>query len=192
MKPLMTDRDCELLNERLDKTKLYLEFGCGGSTYQAMMKPNIQHVYSVESDHLWISKLKSMPFFKTNRLKVSFLFIDIQTTANKLGYPGSKSKPADKAKYSRAITTLNPKLLKKIDTVLIDGRFRVACALHCFNSISNDAIVMFDDFVKRKHYHVVLDYYNIIQKGDNLVFLQKKSVDPPTPNVISKYEQIPL
>lgn len=192
MKPLMTDRDCEIFMHCIDNSTVYFEFGTGGSTYQAMLKPNVKHVYSVESDQFWMNKLKSMPFVKNNRHKLSFLFIDMKTSPNNLGYPGSKAKPIDKAKYSRSISSLDSKVISRIDTVLIDGRFRVACALHCFNVLEPDSLVLFDDFVKRKDYHIVLDYYTILEKGDNLVILKKKNVDPPSRSLLSKYELIPF
>ena len=73
---------------------------------------------------------------------------------------------------------------------MIDGRFRVACALNCFNYISDNTLIVFDDFLDREYYHIVLDYYEIFEKGNNLVVLQKKNVEQPDENLIKKYESI--
>ena len=81
----------------------------------------------------------------------------------------------------------------KLDLILIDGRFRVACCLKCFNKISDECIIAFDDFLDRPQYHIVLDYYEIVEKTNNnsLVFLKKKAASGPEEELIKKYELIP-
>jgi len=88
----------------------------------------------------------------------------------------------------------NPKIKiksKLIDLILIDGRFRVACCLHCYNIIDKNTCIIFDDFLNRPEYHIVLDYYDIIEKtSDNImVILKKKDRDPPSVDLKSKYER---
>lgn len=48
----------------------------------------------------------------------------------------------------------------KIDTVLIDGRFRVACALSTILECHNNPglKILIHDFWNRPHYHVLLNY----------------------------------
>ena len=45
---------------------------------------------------------------------------------------------------------------------LIDNGSKVACCLNCFDIISEKCLIIFDDFLNRSHYHIVLDYFNII------------------------------
>lgn len=79
------------------------------------------------------------------------------------------------------------------DLILIDGRFRVACCLKVFKQINKECFIAFDDFLDRKVYHIVLDYYDIIEKTENnsLVILRKKAGEPPSNELIAKYEIIP-
>ena len=35
-------------------------------------------------------------------------------------------------------------------------------------------VVLFDDFNNRQHYHIVLDFFEIIEKGSKMVVLKKK------------------
>jgi hypothetical protein len=79
---------------------------------------------------------------------------------------------------------------EKIDMVLIDGRFRVACCLKTWYAVNDTCNVVFDDFMDRSYYHVVLDYFDIIDKTkDNvMVVLRKKNVKGPSYDVIKKYE----
>jgi hypothetical protein len=44
------------------------------------------------------------------------------------------------------------------DTVLIDGRFRVACFLYSVTQMRPGEIVIFDDYVGRPHYEIVEKY----------------------------------
>merc|ERR1719401_404783 len=51
--------------ELLGKATNYLEFGCGGSTWEAVTKyPNLKHIMSVESSRPWVDKLMQRPDFQ--------------------------------------------------------------------------------------------------------------------------------
>ena len=41
---------------------------------------------------------------------------------------------------------LNKEHQSSIDFVFIDGRFRVACCLKCYDIINNNCLIAFDDF----------------------------------------------
>lgn len=69
------------------------------------------------------------------------------------------------------------KTKKAIDTIFIDGRFRVACALsallHCQNST-----IMIHDFFNRQQYHIVLEFLDMIEECETLgVFKPKKRLN---------------
>ena len=44
------------------------------------------------------------------------------------------------------------------DVILIDGRFRVACALTAMIRATKKTTVLFDDYAKRKAYHIVEEF----------------------------------
>jgi hypothetical protein len=83
---------------------------------------------------------------------------------NTWGSPGKKSTPAQRINYSTHIRTLKKGEQKEIDLVLIDGRFRVACCLKCFDVITQDCFIAFDDFLDRPFYHIVLKYFDIVEQ----------------------------
>jgi len=72
-------------------------------------------------------------------------------------------------------------------------RIRVAYFLNCFEVINNDCYVIFDDFLNRKKYHVILDYYDIVEKTEDnrMVVLRKKNNVSIPDDLIKKYELIP-
>lgn len=151
----------------LNNCNNYMEFGSGGSTIYA--SNNVKNkVLSFESDELWINKIKS----QLKKENVNIIHIDIETKNNNWGYPGKNCSNEKKMKYStyfkNYIEEYNP------DVILIDGRFRVSCALQIFDYINNNTKVLFDDFLNRDFYHEILNYYDIVNKVVNLVELKKK------------------
>lgn len=183
MEAHLEKNDKKLFYSYLDKATNYFEYGSGGSTYQASIKDNIKKIYTVESDIEWINKLK-----KILNKDVNFIYVDMKTKPNNWGYPGENSTKEDWIKYSNVICEIN----YKVDLILIDGRFRVACCLKCFDNIDNNCYIVFDDFLNRPQYHIVLDYYNIIDKtvDNRMVILRKKNCESPSIELIKKYEYV--
>ena len=172
----------------LSNSKVYFEYGLGGSTYQAFKMDNIKKIYSVESDNYWINKLYQYDIPKNND-KLEIIYIDIKAKQNNYGYPGKDSQYSDWIKYSRAFSSLDNETKKKVDLILIDGRFRVACALNLIKEIQDNTIVVFDDFFNRKAYHIVLDYYDVIKRIGRMAILKKKKNIFPPDDLIIKYEK---
>lgn len=189
MKPYLTKNDEKLFYKYIDRAISYFEYGSGGSTYQVSLRKNIKSIFSVESDPTWYDKMKKET---ENNSNVKMIFVDIKSCPNNWGSPGEGSSPGDWKKYSDCILKLPISISSKIDLILIDGRFRVACALKCFTVMNKNCLIIFDDFLTRSYYHVVLDYFEIIDKtADNrMVVLKKKNVAKPLPNLIKKYEAI--
>ena len=65
------------------------------------------------------------------------------------------------------------------DLVLIDGRFRVACALEVLARCRPHAVLLFHDFWNRTPYHPVLAFTDWLGSCDSLAILRRKpSIDP--------------
>lgn len=189
MRPFFPINDEKLFYDYLNKSKNYFEFGCGGSTYQAYIRDNIKKIYSVESDIEWQEKVKD----KTeNSSKISFIFADIGSKPNKWGYPDEEASKLQQISYSNKIRELSINEANELDLILIDGRFRVACCLKCYEVVNDDCLIIFDDFLNRKFYHVVLDYFDIIDKttDNSMVVLKKKPNLSIQEELVLKYELI--
>jgi protein O-GlcNAc transferase len=185
MEPCFAPTDKQMFYKYLEKATNYFEFGSGGSTYQAATRPTIQHIYSVESDFEWHAKLKDILHDKSN---ITFIYNEMDTRPNTWGNPGPKSTETQWKEYSNHIAKGTA-----IDFILIDGRFRVACCLKCFEYITDTCLIAFDDFLNRPQYHVVLEYYDIIEQTSDtrMVILKKKSGISKIPlELITKYEVI--
>lgn len=189
MEPWLEENDKMMFYKYLDKATVYFEYGSGGSTYQANNRTNIAKIYSVESDMQWFNTLKE----KIQSTKIVSFFNEIDSRPNTWGNPGPNSNATQWINYSNHIRNLTRDEQLAIDLIMIDGRFRVACCLKCFDVINSDCFIAFDDFLDRKQYHIVLDYFNIVEKtkGKRMVILQKKPNVPSIPgDIIKKYELI--
>ena len=59
MEPCLKKNDKDMFYKYLNKSKIYFEYGSGGSTYQASIRNNITRIYSVESDKEWFNLLQN-------------------------------------------------------------------------------------------------------------------------------------
>jgi hypothetical protein len=187
MEAFLSKNDKNVFYRYLDMANVYFEYGSGGSTYQASIRPNIRKIYSVESDGTWQKKLKNII-----KKDITYIFNEMDTQPNTWGNPGKNATNIQKIDYSNHLGKLNKQDQLEIDLVLIDGRFRVACCLKSFDIIKDTCLIVFDDFLNRPQYHCVLDYFDIVEKtSDNrMVILKKKQNVSVPPELISKYELI--
>lgn len=161
----MTVDEVVLLKKYYGKAKSYFEWGTGGSTVLADMYENIQDIYSVESDQQWIDNVGS--FLKNN--KTTFYYIDIN--AGEWGSPKDRSKIDNWPNYSNSVASPG----KLFDLVLIDGRFRVACAAMAYHYLTDSGVLLVHDYTHdRKYYHVIEELYAITERANNLVVLEKR------------------
>lgn len=193
MEPHFVEADKLMFYSYLDNAENYFEYGSGGSTYQALIRDNIKSIYSVESDIDWYNKVNNTNL--NHELKnFNYIYNDMNTKPNNWGYPGKNATTEQKVNYSNQFNmSLDDDSKKNIDLILIDGRFRVACCLKLYNNISMDCLIAFDDFLNRKYYHVVLNFFEIIDKtGNKMVILKKKKdiLEDELTKLIKKYELI--
>lgn len=189
MEPLLLNEDKVMFYKYLDKATNYFEFGAGGSTYQASLRSNIQTIHSVESDASWVEKVRA----NIKHSNTNIIYCDLDTANTSLGYPGVNCLVSNIIKYSSAMVTLDPKISSDIDFVLIDGRFRVASCLKCYDILKDTCLIAFDDFWPRPHYHIVLDFFEVVESTTNhhMVVLRKKPKRSPSKELIELYEKDP-
>tara|TARA_Y100000389_G_scaffold118252_1_gene115451 strand:- start:231 stop:809 length:579 start_codon:yes stop_codon:yes gene_type:complete len=190
MEPHFSINDKNLFYKYLNNVNVYFEYGSGGSTYQASIRKNIKTIYTVESDITWQEKLKKTII--NPDIDLNYIYNEMDTKPNTWGNPGINSTNIQKINYSNQITKLSKKQQDSIDLVLIDGRFRVACCLKCYDIIRYNSYIAFDDFLNRPQYHIVLEYFDIIDKthDNTMVILKKKNNVNVTKELIEKYELV--
>ena len=162
LEPMMKKEDKQLLYQGFNRSHIYFEIGSGTSTFQAL-KHGLK-VISVESDAAWYNKMKEI---FPEECDINYILIDFHIY-NKMGYPGKNTTKEEMYQYTHQY---KPEF--NADMILIDGRFRVACALNILPYIDNTTDVYIHDFTKNR-YHIVMKYYDWIEQADSLVRLRKK------------------
>lgn len=188
MIPCLHKDDLSTFYTYLDRSTTYFEYGSGGSTYHAYLRPNIRKIYSVESDRRWYNEVKN----KVTDERLVYYLNDMECAPNNWGYPGPTCPTEQKIKYSSYLPNLSPEERNSIDLVMIDGRFRVACLLKCYGQVSEECVFLFDDFWNRPQYHIVLTYFESIDPYMNrqmAVLKQRKNMVVPK-DIIKQYELV--
>lgn len=168
----MTSKELQLLQYHLSQSKFYLEYGCGNSTILACNTGNIEKIVSVESDAQY-TKENLFPKREIKKAidenRICFLFPNIGKTKT-WGYPVNSSHKYLWPNYANIPYSIN----FKPDLVLVDGRFRVACALSVALYCEQSTQVLIHDY-QRKNYHILENFFDIIKLEDNMVLFRLKS-----------------
>jgi hypothetical protein len=159
--PHMDGEGLACFKEALASSRCYLEYGAGGSTVYAATVAKIPSIISVESDGAW--KAKVWESIKDSQSRVHIEHWDIgevgdwgsPKTSDKIGnYWGYMARPWHIAKTQ----TLVP------DTVLVDGRFRVASFLFSLLKARIGTTILFDDYLDRPGYFPVEEFCPLAAK----------------------------
>ena len=194
-----TEETTEWFVEQLKKSKKYLEYGSGGSTYVAA-KLGVRFI-AVESDPYFLKSVQRKIRADGHARDVgqTYRYADIGLTEY-VGYPLRPWRASERrvAKFRR-YSDPPPECFEDgtlPDLVLVDGRFRVACALKALRMLQNErgwAIVV-DDYVNRPHYHVIADFAESSRYvgGRVVVFNAPKKFDQAQlEQAIHRYETVP-
>jgi len=139
------------LAEAYGAADVILEYGSGGSTVLAAEMPG-KRVLSVESDADWAQMMRDR-FAQTppvHGTTVDVIWSDVGPTKD-WGFPRDKRGAQRYARYPLAVWD-RPDFVQP-DVVLVDGRFRTGCAMATALRTARPVTLLFDDYVRRKHYH---------------------------------------
>ena len=153
--PHMDDDGLRYFKEIADKTQCYLEYGSGGSTAYMANIARVRVVISVESDKQWAEKIKTT--IQTTGITVFLEHCDIGGTGD-WGTPINRDKVTDFWTYIVAPWKIAKSQRVVPDTILIDGRFRVA--------IINDGEALPADFNYKKGNSLGLSIVETLVRGD--------------------------
>lgn len=81
------------------------------------------------------------------------------------GTPAAGADPATFARYSGALAAeLGPR--GAADAVLVDGRFRVACALAALRHVRPGGVLMVHDWDRGAYHAPVLEFYDVVEVAE--------------------------
>ena len=179
--------------DKLQSCNQYLEYGSGGSTFFAAKFG--KDFIAIDSDKYFLTAIKKQ--IAHHGLAVSGLRIfhhaDIGLT-KEWGQPvftkKTKSRLKKWASYSDIPLIKGKHFLP--DLILIDGRFRVACALKSVKYLHDKVsyTILVDDYVGRSAYSEIEHFADLVKlEGRMAVFKQKANIDfAELDKAIAKYE----
>jgi hypothetical protein len=151
-RPLLDDATTKWLQNQLKITKLFLEFGSGGSTLLANGLG--VRTISVESDAYYAAVVRSALQHPGTT----------EILTPKMGFTGQWGVPVffKRRKGPRYVTAPFQRFHGEFpDLIFIDGRYRVACVLHSANQAARAGAkskLLIDDYVARPAYHALEKY----------------------------------
>lgn len=156
--PWMPARAAARLSALLAESDTYLEYGVGGSTRLAS-RSGPGTLIGVESDRRFLNAVGRAVKQAGRAIDWHPVHVDIGPTAY-LGFPRTLC-----ARHSWGDYALAPwRLGHAPDLVLIDGRFRLACALATAAHAPPGTTVFFDDFGTRPWYWKAASYLDLIER----------------------------
>ncbi len=152
----MPEAEGALLRDLYARAEVILEYGSGGSTVLASEMPG-KTVFTVESDQAWAQMMRGWMAQNPpcEGTQVDIVWSDVGPT-KEWGYPQDDSEWRRYVRYPLEVWGL--KGFRQPDVVLVDGRFRIGCALATLYRTQAPVTLLFDDYVQRKHYHKVEAY----------------------------------
>ncbi len=157
-RPVLTlpEPEAEALRTAYAAADTILEYGSGGSTVLAAEMEG-KHVTSVESDRSWARMMKD--WFRANPpaagSSVDVVWADIGPTRD-WGHPKDDREWRRFPDYP--LKVWRRKGFRHPDVVLVDGRFRIGCALATAFSITRPITLLFDDYTKRSWFAKVEEF----------------------------------
>jgi len=172
--PEFESASAPLFMERLEAASSYLEFGSGGSTVLAAKigKPLVV----VESDPIFLAAVerKLHDVGVADGAMQTLLHADIGLT-EAWGTPVFRASASERAAQWRHYAEAPWDALAALPAphlVLVDGRFRVACALSAAKFLRDRAgEILIDDYLERPHYRVVERYLRLERMAGRMALM---------------------
>jgi hypothetical protein len=189
---MMTEDELALLKKYIGQNSSYFEWGSGGST-DTFGRFTDGTIVSIENFKPWCAKVSALPFVKCRKIMGNLHYkciVPYPTLA--YGYPKYEERNGDFDEYIDAIAEF-----PNFDVILVDGRWRIACALKALDYIRDDTIVFLHDVnSKRPYYKRLFDeetgWYDVVENSSSLIALKRrKNRTRPSKNVTDYFKNKP-
>jgi len=152
LEPAMLPEEVDILKRYSNGVGSYLEWGIGGSS--AIFAPNAKVAYAVDSMAEWCNNVIQDPCVRRSPSFTLYCVIHPKTVIQYWGYPQSEDTSTNKNEFLRQyahhyiVTSIERLGIQdhSLDFVLVDGRFRVACAVYALRLLKPGGVVAIHDY----------------------------------------------
>lgn len=168
LEPHMDEETLSEFRAQLSRSRVYVEYGCGGSTVMAFRESSAK-IISVDSDKWWLDYVFN--FISGDASRLDACHVD-------LGEVGSWGFPLSSDADGSVYCSWPWGRTKSADLVLVDGRFRVACLMKTLLSARPGTTVVFEDYYGRDFYYAAEKVADPIKRvGRSAVFAVPLGLD---------------
>lgn len=177
----------------LNNSSSYLEFGSGASTLVAS-ESNVKRIVSIESDRDFLAAVRVQIAAQQDvNTEIDYLYADIGPTGP-WGVPLFKSRlwrMRERWPNYSLVPWIELGSDFRADLVLVDGRFRVACALAVIiNQADSNWKLLVDDFAERPEYFPIKDFSELVEmRGRMAVFKPRVGLNVRSAKLALQYFQ---
>lgn len=194
--PLLTTLELLTLQTHVRGARLYVEWGSGAST--SLVAPLARAAVSIDNNAEWCARVagrSDVAWWVANGA-LSLVCVDTGPTGD-FGAPAAGADPASFPAYSAAIDAAVDAYVAAgrhrrgprralagahassypVDAVLVDGRFRVACALRALRHVrAGHGVVMVHDWERAAYRDALAPFYDVVEVAGRLGVLTAKRV----------------
>ncbi len=178
--------DSKMFRQIISEAKVYGEYGVGLSTIYSSENKNLV-IYSVDSSKDYVQY--ALDNINKENSNIDIEYVDVGPIQESGGGVPLTYDKSNNFKVYREVIWSKP---SKPDTVLIDGRFRVACFLTTLLHCEKGTKIIFDDYVTRSKYHIVEMFEQPIKsQGRQSLFIASNDYDKELlKKYIDKFEYV--
>lgn len=182
--PSFDDKGHSFFKKLIAATRIYLEYGSGGSTLLAAK--HVDLLVTVDSDRVFLDAVRAAVDRRAIASTFRPIYVDVgftTTWGNPIFTRPTTGRVRRWSRYPIAPWEYLYQQAVEPDTVLIDGRFRVACALLSFLKLKRASTcnVLVDDYAENSHYNAIEEFGDLIQMhGRMAVFRKRADMDGST------------
>jgi hypothetical protein len=175
--PVFDEKSTEYFLDRIRSSKVYLEYGAGGSTLVSARY--VQTLVSVDSDKFYLKSVEQQ-LEQTDERNIVLIHANVGPTGP-WGVPIFQNPTTKRVRRWAHYSSVPWKTLRarglQPDTILVDGRFRAACVLESARQIKQpeDCRILVDDYAERPCYHIVERYCDIVDMRGRMAILRPKA-----------------
>ncbi len=187
--PSMDPEGLLFFKDAISRCNCLVEYGCGGSTSYAVNIGSLSSVISVDTSKEWVDKVNLSLSHK--KVKLFLDHCDLGPVGD-WGRPINRDRSGDFWRYMVTPWRIAKENNLIPDTILIDGRFRVASFLYSLLSARVGSLIMFDDYLDRPPYFFVENFCDLRERHGRMgVFIVDKNYSlPDIVSAIAQYSSI--